>query len=341
MNVVETPVDVPYSHSIFSDFDKFDSKKLPNKFQDLIFKVFRLGLSAIKSFAKKLDHLKIKLRNRFKTSQRATSISEITKTARPKTSNIPSKIALEGVFIFRGSKDFEGISIESFQALNNLAKKWFSENCIEACDGKDLNPSNWPTSRVLILPGGKCSEWEALISTKTQSEILSWLEKGGRIFGICAGSYFCSEKSRYKTVSENIDKVRTLNLFPGICQGPTFSPYLEVKKLRWEKTGKEGHVVVIGGGSFIPKDKSSEFEVLARYIDTPEKESIAVVKCKLKIGIAVLSAPHWEFEGEAVETAYQTFPQLFANYAELKLNLEQSKKFRQECLSFMKTELET
>lgn len=252
---------------------------------------------------------------------------------------LPTPKTQKHIRLFEGNA-YRGVSYESYNAL----KTTFQSQCastVLSCSSLKMDPSTWGPQDIFVLPGGKCSDWE--LTPATQKQILRWVENGGMILGKCAGGYFCSEKSEYLiSESSSLFRIRDLALFPGTCKGPAYSHQIKIVRIRWEKTKKEGHVVVIGGGVFIPhkNPRDSHFEVLARFIDEPHNEAIAVVKCFNKKGIAILSSPHWEFDEKdliGLSKIKNFEDQAIDKYLPL---LQESRGFRQECIQSMLKEFE-
>ncbi len=89
---------------------------------------------------------------------------------------------------------------------------------------------------------------------------------------------------------------------------------------------------------FIPEpNATNSFRVLARYVESPNVGKIAVVLCKKEKGMAILSAPHWEFNSEDLNGLENVFPHL--NMEKRRQNLRTGDNFRKECLSQMFREL--
>ena len=236
--------------------------------------------------------------------------------------------------IFQGDDKNKGIAIESLKALQRSIPELVVHSDVVLCTHEELKPARWSKKTILVFPGGKCSEWNELLSESRQSKIFEWFKSGGRILGICAGAYYCSERSTY----QSLFRIRKIGIFPGTCQGPAYSCDLKVVKVRWEKDGQEGDIAVIQGGYFIPEPPSTtEYEVLARYTEEPHINEIAVVACRKEKGVAILSAPHWEFDSVDLNGLERLFPHLPIRIQQQRL--ETSLQFRQKCLREMLEEL--
>lgn len=234
--------------------------------------------------------------------------------------------------LYRGTPQYKGVSTESYEAIRRVVASRMVVEC-KACDGKDVIPRKWDLKDLLILPGGKCTEWDGILSVHQLEDLFDWFKKGGRIWGICAGSYYCSKESRYM----DLFRLRKVSIFSGICQGPALSEELRVVRVRWERNQSQGYVVMIGGGVFKPKKtKTNKCEVLATLLDTNQT---VVVKCQKKEGMGILSSLHWEFDSEDLDDLKMGFPQRVAEIEEMQKLLNEGLEFRKNCVSEMLTEL--
>jgi glutamine amidotransferase-like uncharacterized protein len=236
-------------------------------------------------------------------------------------------------YFFCNDRKYTGISTESVYALLKAAHKAVA--CIPTliCNKVDIQPSLWQPQGVLVFPGGRCSDWKQSLTKDRSQKILSWFRNGGRIWATCAGGYYCSSFSEYQiNANQKITAVRELALFPGKCLGPLYSFRARAVKIRWERSGQEGYVIVLGGGCFMPFGKQHSYEVLARFVNQPKELSIAVVKCRQKAGVAILSGPHWEFSEKdfAQQSSFSTVDQT---------HLKTSASFRKNCIKEMLEEL--
>lgn len=250
-------------------------------------------------------------------------------------SKTPSKIRL-----FCGDQEHKGVSIESLRALEKSIQGVYSKSLLALCYDRQMIASEWGERDLLVFPGGKCSEWNALLSQNQQKNIFRWFNRGGRVLGICAGGYYCSNESEYQlNLMQKMSCIRQISLFPGKCIGPAYSSQIRIVKVRWEKNQKEGYVAIIGGGCFIPADKNiqGEYAVLARYIEEPAANEIAVVSCRKGTGRAVLSGPHWEFGQEHLEDLKSLFP--IEEINQMQQQLAESAAFRRKCFKYMLEEL--
>jgi len=203
---------------------------------------------------------------------------------------------VEKIYIFQGDSKNLGITFESLSAIEKVIQNIFSDVIIRRWNHELNPPKQWQPNDLCVFPGGECSTWDAILSDEVQTQILKWIQSGGRLFGVCAGGYFFSRQSELLSAPGKLDiQSRACALFDGVCNGPVFSNGIEVVKVRWEKTKQEGYATVIKGGQFIPDEESSQesYEVLARFVD--KSDAIAAIRCKKGNGRAILSSIHWEF----------------------------------------------
>lgn len=239
-----------------------------------------------------------------------------------------SSTLLPPVYIYGGGLNYHGVSFESYNALSTYCGQTMT---VSSCTNETLNPSSWPRKAVLIFPGGICKIWEEGLGEDKQKEILEWVEKGGRIFAVCAGGYFTSAQSSYSL--QGVVFKRIINLFPGICKGPTFTNSLVVRKIKWLPTGDEGYVAILGGGSFIPDlsiSSESRYEPLATYSDITDPSAFAIVKCIRGDGVHIASGAHLEFDSKHIEVFKKVL--LENEVKEMQSQLDEGERFRKDCL---------
>jgi len=244
---------------------------------------------------------------------------------------------LEKVYLFRGDENYAGVSYESLKNLKTAIQKIYSQAVVSEWDLEHMPPSKWERYGLCVFPGGECSKWNSVLSEDLQKQILEWVKQGGRVFGICAGGYYCSALSEFSGISQNwIVSSRVIALFQGTCRGPLFSNQIEIVKVRWQRNNKEGYVVVIKGGEFIPHQDASvqSYEILARFVD--KADPIAVVKCQQRDGgKAILSSIHWELGFKYMQSIKSSFPELTEKIDLLK----ESRLFRRECFEEILSQL--
>jgi Uncharacterized conserved protein len=190
--------------------------------------------------------------------------------------------------------------------------------------------------RLVVFPGGQCSKWDNDLDTRTLSIFRSHIETGGHAFMLCAGAYFAARKSVYNQKgSPPFERERLLKFFPGTVEGPLIPPprvghgsvWDLVTNIRWVD-GSVGTVYIYGGGRLVPDPSmEEECEVLAEFcVD----DSIAIAKCPVGKGTAILSSVHLEFdEIPSIITSK------FADRSEavaVGIALDESKAFRDACI---------
>lgn len=91
------------------------------------------------------------------------------------------------------------------------------------------------------------------------------MQQGGRILGICAGTYCLAEKSSFHSHI----KQRGFDFFSGDAIGPLYSLKMKAAAVVLENTAAEtatkGKVAVMQGGYFVPNERpQNPYKVLAR-----------------------------------------------------------------------------
>ncbi|HEV8052247.1 MAG TPA: BPL-N domain-containing protein [Parachlamydiaceae bacterium] len=180
---------------------------------------------------------------------------------------------------------------------------------------------------LLILPGGACSGWDNVLSQDFQEKLANWVMKGNKIFGVCAGAYYCSKETIFSfPEKEEIQKIRKVQIFQGRCAGPLY-PILKVVKICWH-TGTIGHAVLLWGGVFEP-ELHEGYKTLATFACKKTKGP-AVVLGRYGTGLGILSSVHWEWNGEDIVKCNPF------NTTKMKAKLDDSAVFRQNCIEDMK-----
>lgn len=241
----------------------------------------------------------------------------------------------QDIYIFCGGDNHAGVSIESMEALTHKIQDIAKTAHISSCHAQTLTPLQWNKRGILVLPGGQCADWDQVLNSEQKQAIMHWVKHGGKILGICAGAYYCSSQSLYQLSStQKIERVRELQLFSGLCKGPAYGAEMQAVKVRWEKTGKIGHVLMIKGGKFISKE--SNYEVLARYMDSPCQDEPAVIRCQSG---SILSGPHWEFDSSHLEPLKSYSYQFSSSIEQTQQQLDEGESFRRACLQEMMNDL--
>lgn len=247
--------------------------------------------------------------------------------------------ALTRGFLYQGTKTYDGVSCDSFEKLKKTIKDFSPLISLANVEGRAMLPETWDKRTLLVFPGGRCGDWDQQISEGCINKIRDFVMRGGNVFAVCAGGYFCSQFVDYQTEGVKILKKRPLAFFPGTAKGPileSHTPNIQACRIRWEADQSEGYVLMNGGCCFIPNPgmHQNEYVVLARYLDQPPEQSIAVVKCKVGKGTVILSGPHFEFNGSdlSVEDLSKMLPKESEKFSTLRRILDEHDLFRRSCL---------
>jgi biotin---protein ligase len=176
----------------------------------------------------------------------------------------------------------------------------------------------WQSSCVaLIVPGGADLPFCRLLNGAGNRRIKSFVEKGGKYIGLCAGAYYASKRCEFMQGSKTMEVMgdRELGFFPGTCRGLAFNGFryqsedgakaaklaVNTGALKDSSNVSESCISYYnGGGVFVGADKmkDQDVEVLAHFVDkldlSPDDGTAAVVLCKVGKGSALLTAPHPE-----------------------------------------------
>ncbi|WP_375753843.1 BPL-N domain-containing protein [Vibrio sp. HN007] len=185
---------------------------------------------------------------------------------------------------------------------------------------------------LFVMPGGASRYKAAKLNGEANRLIKRYVEEGGCYLGICAGAYMACETTYWaKDLPYEIITQNELRFFPGIAQGPveafghgdnyngTAPRVVDLQLLDAEFGADSAKSLYIGGCTF-DSDKTSEYEVLARFSELPEKPAAIVQGCFGK-GCWLLSSTHPEYDKEALDLLefdvigndYQEYAQVDAN----------------------------
>lgn len=216
-----------------------------------------------------------------------------------------------------------GVCVSSLQALRDVSRKYF--DTVLNCPAGEIKPAEWTKKSILIFPGGKCSEWDLIISDEQRRLLHDYVKEGGAIFGICAGACFWVKSVKYLSMLS----CRNHFLSSWTCKGP-YTEELEVVEILWLKTQEKINVLVNKGVEFFPPEKSGEDEVLALYLKT---SSPAVIFCSKGLGRLVLSGPHLEHGAKDLELIQNGFPLLEEKFKKMQRSLEETDPLRLKFLN--------
>ena len=106
-----------------------------------------------------------------------------------------------------------GLTVRTIRAEEVVAGGWETE-----CD-------------LFAMPGGADQPYCALLNGPGNDRIRSFVARGGRFIGICAGGYYGSARCEFELGSElEVAGVRELAFFPGIARGAAFPGFHYAKE---------------------------------------------------------------------------------------------------------------
>jgi glutamine amidotransferase-like uncharacterized protein len=154
---------------------------------------------------------------------------------------------------------------------------------------------------LLIISGGRDVFYHSMLNGKGTDKIRSFIEKGGKYLGICAGAYFaCKEIEFEKGGPLEVCASRSLQLFPGIAKGSAYglNKYCyenrrgaEAAKISWGNG--HCHVYFNGGCTFVA-EVNEAVKPISAYLDL-EGRPPAILEIEVGKGLAILSGVHFEY----------------------------------------------
>jgi len=208
-----------------------------------------------------------------------------------------------------------GVSEECFKHTHQSINKALSASyCIKSILPHQVISSSWEENAILfILPGGRDIPYAAALNGAGNQKIRTFIEKGGSFLGICAGGYYAGDFVDFgKDSPLSIQEKRELSLFSGTVKGPVLAPYdyfsnsgVRSAKLIWEGDSDFSNqdsfsIYYNGGGYFVDALEKTGVSVLASY--NLEIKLPAIIKCRIGLGIAILSGVHFEFDPTILDT---------------------------------------
>ncbi len=191
----------------------------------------------------------------------------------------------------------KGVNEQSTNAIAIQLKSLLSENLkIKKVDSNYLNSKNWERKTLLlVMGGGKCSEWDKNFQSTALQKIEKYVKDGGNYIGLCAGAYFASAITSYKLKnSPLIEKKRSLAFFPGKAIGPiieTDEPLSPKSAIAAEIYWKGNGYLYYQGGCYF-SGTYKEVKTIAKYAFSNQP---AAIHCKVGKGNAFLCGLHPEF----------------------------------------------
>jgi len=194
----------------------------------------------------------------------------------------------------------------SKQQLKNCLTKCYPHYQVEYVTAEQIKSGildSGPFSpRLLCLGGGFDLGYLERLGDIGCARIRLFVETGGFYVGICAGGYFGAESLKFdeKGPLEVVGQ-RPLKFFPGVAIGPINKKFQYqnmddtsiATRIQLEPEMEQFWCYLNGGCYFEPTETSNEkWQCLARY----ENGTMAIVKCSVGKGAALLSGVHFEFK---------------------------------------------
>lgn len=134
------------------------------------------------------------------------------------------------------------------------------------CDKSGFAIEDWTYQaqegrRILVIfPGGRCTEWEAIINREALQGLNEFVKKGGNYAGFCGGGYLVAKQSKFS----NCDiKERKIDLFDGICEGPITPDHFVKLRQIWD--GGKAYSYFKDGGVLVPNPENRNFKSLLEF----------------------------------------------------------------------------
>lgn len=237
------------------------------------------------------------------------------------------------IHAYAGGPGFKGISFDSLHNTSSKLRSILPDSEIEYLDSDELSKAcekkDESKRQLIVFPGGVCSEWDPFFNSEMLSKIRKAVEDGSSGLFICAGAYFASSKSCFKTEYAVFKKKRDLKLYTGKVKGPYFPEksrhHVEngrIVPILWEQTKETGFVFINGGGYF-KRPYPDKAEVLASY----EDGKAAIISLKARQGKIVLSFVHLEYD--------ELDPEIFSDNLSLRSQFVDSQDFRKACWTYI------
>lgn len=203
---------------------------------------------------------------------------------------------------------------------------------------------------MLVIPGGADLPYCDVLNGRGNERIASFVRKGGKFIGFCAGAYYALKRCDFEVGDPNMEVSgsRELGFFPGTSIGCVYKGFvyeshagaraapLDVASLL-SQHGAPGHVTTYynGGGMFADASSFRNVEVLARYTgttDVADADMAAAVYCKVGKGDVLLTGVHPEFT-PALMRAAASDSHFQSVVAELERTDDGRRRFLRACLA--------
>ena len=160
-----------------------------------------------------------------------------------------------------------------------------------------------------MLPGGRDIPYLTALGGVVNEEIRSYVRKGGRYLGACAGAYYACARVEWEVGTDReVVGERPLGFFSGIGRGCVYPGFeyenengarvVRVSERTDENDRKDELIEGVyynGGGYFVDTENTPNASILAHYLDGEGEGKVAAVSCRVGEGTAVLWMVHPEF----------------------------------------------
>jgi glutamine amidotransferase-like uncharacterized protein len=193
----------------------------------------------------------------------------------------------------------EGL-IHTFNTLSQCSPKNYFISYISA---EEIINGEWiSNTNLLVIGGGADLHYKKYLDGKGNEQIQKFINEGGGILGICAGSYYCGSYVEFaKSSPKEILGNRELSIYKGTIVGPVLTEYyynsdkgaLAAKiNLLIKSPYKETNIFYNGGGYFLNAENIPNTKIIANY----HNNKAAIVLCNYGRGKAILSSVHFEYD---------------------------------------------
>ncbi len=195
---------------------------------------------------------------------------------------------------------------------------------LQKINAKTLIEDSWESqASLLIISGGRDIFYHSLLNGKGTDKIRSFVEKGGKYLGICAGAYFvCKTIEFEKGGLLEVCASRSLHFFPGVAVGPAYGPNkfsyesrqgAEAAKISWKN--EECHVYFNGGCTFVAEKQMPGVKTVSCYLDL-EGHPPAMLEIEVGKGLVFLSGVHFEYSTKFLKKREGSLSHLYASLSQ-------------------------
>ena len=185
------------------------------------------------------------------------------------------------------------------QPLFNTLQDYFGEGKVAYIDAAGINQGELVNREIkmLVIPGGESALFAEELKGSANRNIEKYVSLGGRLMGICAGSYYLADEFEYKG-NRVKNELGLVNVFAkGVIkrfekEGNIWSAVAQVIKAHNHEVIPS---VYIAGPCFYPKGNARDIKVLANYAEM-EDNAAAVIQTCHGDGQIMLIGPHLEMD---------------------------------------------